>query len=69
MALLPDTIQMLLDPLTLDCSEKTVLDSVMARVTTIIPNSTETYHVTWSYRGDQQGTLLPKGKKVTSSPA
>ncbi|KAG7259681.1 hypothetical protein CRUP_021686 [Coryphaenoides rupestris] len=42
-ALLPDTVEMLVDPLTIDCSEKTAEDSVDVRVTTIIPNTTEGY--------------------------
>ncbi|KAJ3606672.1 hypothetical protein NHX12_026191 [Muraenolepis orangiensis] len=58
-ALLPDTIEMLVTPLTVDCSELTPADNLKVKVTTIIPNSTEDFLVTWSYRGVMKGELQP----------
>ncbi|XP_055362478.1 adhesion G-protein coupled receptor F3-like [Betta splendens] len=56
-ALLPDTITMLPSPLIGDCSTKLATDSAGIDFFTIIPNSTETYKVWWSYRGVTQSIL------------
>ncbi|XP_056437289.1 adhesion G-protein coupled receptor F1 [Gadus chalcogrammus] len=57
-ALLPDPIKMVMDPLTVDCSEGES-DSETVKVTTTIAPTTEDYKVTWFYRGVEQATLTP----------
>ncbi|CAL8311861.1 unnamed protein product [Lota lota] len=54
-ALLPDPIEMVMTPLTVDCSEGGVA-SLPVTVTTIIAPTIEKYIVTWSYR---DGASLP----------
>lgn len=54
---LPDVITVMTNPLTGDCSEMPATDSVDIVVTTIIPNITESYDVSWSYRGVLQSPL------------
>ncbi|XP_030201986.1 adhesion G-protein coupled receptor F2 [Gadus morhua] len=57
-ALLPDPIKMVMDPLTVDCSEgESSSETVM--VTTTIAPTTEAYKVTWFYRDAEQATLTP----------
>ena len=60
-ALLPDPIKMVMDPLTVDCSEgESSSETVM--VTTTIAPTTEAYKVTWFYRDAEQATLTPTGE-------
>ncbi|KAK2856565.1 hypothetical protein Q5P01_005300 [Channa striata] len=56
-ALLPDMITMVTNPLTGDCSNMQPTDSVSVSVTAIIPQSTDSYEVWWSYNGLRQSNL------------
>lgn len=51
-AVLPDTISLQIDPLTVDCSLNPDVE-----VTATISNTTENYEVWWSYRGDRKSNL------------
>lgn len=54
-ALLPDTISLQINPLTVDCSLSPKTADV--EVTATISNSTESFEVWWSYNGDRKGNL------------
>ncbi|KAM8831668.1 adhesion G-protein coupled receptor F3 isoform 2-T4 [Spinachia spinachia] len=55
--LLPDDINLDIEPLSVDCSEKTATDSVTVRVITTISNSTESYNVWWTFMGIRKDNL------------
>ena len=66
-ALLPQPIEMVMTPLTVDCSEDNA-PSLLVQVTTIIAPTTEKYAVTWAYRGKEQASLTPKGEQTPPGP-
>uniref|UniRef100_UPI003AABFF52 adhesion G-protein coupled receptor F3 n=1 Tax=Centroberyx gerrardi TaxID=166262 RepID=UPI003AABFF52 len=57
-ALLPDEVTMRIDPLTADCSMPKT-EYVEVEVSATILKSTETFNVTWSYRGKTKYQLFP----------
>lgn len=59
-ALLPDTISLKINPLTVDCSLSPA--TINVDVTATISNSTENFDVWWSYMGERKADLFNKCK-------
>ncbi|XP_042246566.1 adhesion G protein-coupled receptor F4-like [Thunnus maccoyii] len=57
-SLLPDEIDLKINPLTVDCSDMEDSENVNVNVTATILNSTESFDVWWSYRGEEKNNLV-----------
>ncbi|KAM9798361.1 adhesion G-protein coupled receptor F3 [Neosynchiropus ocellatus] len=59
-SLLPDSVTMVVKPLTVDCLKKTSAENVSVSVTATIQRTNETYAAWWSYKDNQKNYVSNK---------